>query len=116
MEQDINHFVKSCHLCQEQQQQLVKIPPSTTHTPSVFEVLHVDVMHMTPASNGHKYIAHERDSLMSYVEACALKQETGRAIGLWIYEDILCQWGSLRKIVTDNGAPMKAGVEWIASK
>jgi len=95
MERDINHFVKSCHPCQERQQRLVKIPLFTTHTPSVFEVLHVDVMHMTPASNGHKYIAHGRDGLMSYVEACALKQETGRAIGLWIYEDILCQWGSL---------------------
>jgi hypothetical protein len=116
MERDINQFVKTCHPCQERQKQLVRIPPTKTHTPSIFEVLHADVMHMTPVSNGHKYIAHGRDGLMSWVEARALKAETGRAIGLWIYEDILCRWGSLRTIVTDNGGPMKAGVAWIAQK
>jgi len=116
MERDINQFVKTCHLCQERQKLLVKIPPSKTHTPSIFEVLHADVMHMTPASNGHKYIAHGRDGLMSWAEARALKQENGRAIGLWIYEDILCRWGSIREIVTDNGAPFVAAAAWIATK
>jgi hypothetical protein len=53
---------------------------------------------------------------MSWAEARALKQETGRAIGLWLYEDILCRWGGLRTIVTDNGAPMKAAVQWIEQK
>ena len=51
-----------------------------------------------------------------FPDARALKQETGRAIGLWIYEDILCRWSGLRTIVTDNGAPMKAAVQWIEQK
>ena len=116
MERDVNQYVKSCHPCQERQKQLVRIPPTKTHTPSIFEVLHADVMHMTPASNGCKYIAHGRDGLMSWAEARALKQETGRAIGMWLYEDVLCRWGGLRTIVTDNGAPMKAAVQWIEQK
>ena len=116
MEKDINQFVKTCHPCQERQKQLVRIPPTKTHTPSIFEVLHADVMHMTPASNGHKYIAHGRDGLMSYAEARALKQENGRAIALWLYEDILCRWGGLRDIVTDNGGPFKSALAWIETK
>jgi len=116
MERDINQFVKTCHPCQERQKLLVRIPPTKTHTPSIFEVLHADVMHMTPASNGFKYIAHGRDGLMSYVEARALKQENGRAIALWLYEDILCRWGGLREIVTDNGGPFKAALTWIEKK
>ena len=116
MERDINQFVKTCHSCQERQKQLVKIPPTKTHTPSIFEVLHADVMHMTPASNGYRYIAHGRDGLMSYAEARALKEENGRAIALWIYEDILCRWGSLRDIVTDNGGPFKSALAWIEKK
>jgi hypothetical protein len=116
MERDINQFVKTCHPCQERQKQLVRIPPTKTHTPSIFEVLHADVMHMTPASNGHKYIAHGRDGLMSYVEARALKQENGRAIALWLYEDILCRWGGLRDIVTDNGGPFLSALAWIEKK
>jgi hypothetical protein len=95
MERDINQFVKTCHPCQERQKLLVTIPPSKTHTPSIFEVLHADVMHMTPASNGHKYIAHGRDGLMSWAEARALRNETGRSIALWLYEDILCRWGNI---------------------
>jgi hypothetical protein len=116
MEKDINRFVKTCHSCQERQKLLVKIPPTITHTPSLFETLHADIMHMTPASNGCKYIAHGRDGLMSWAEARALKDEKARSIALWIYEDILCRWGTLRTIITDNGESFKAAVKWIENK
>ena len=116
MERDINWFVKSCHPCQERQKQLVRIPPSKTHTPCIFEILHADIMHMTPASNGHKYIAHGRDRLSSWAEGRALRDEKARSIGLWMYEDIICRWGSLRMIITDNGESFKAAAEWIAQK
>jgi hypothetical protein len=116
MEGDINWYVKSCHPCQERQQQLVRIPPQVTPTPSIFEVLHADIMHMTPASNGCKYIVHGRDNLSSWPEGRALKDEKARSIALWLYEDVLCRWGSLRTIVTDNGESFKAALKWIAQK
>ena len=116
MERDINQFVKTCHLCQERQKQLVRIPPTKTHTPSIFEVLHADIMHMSPASNGCKYIAHGRDNLTSWPEGRALRDEKARSIAMWIYEDILCRWGTLRTIVTDNGSSFVAAVQWIAQK
>ena len=116
MERDINRFVKTCHPCQERQQQLVRIPPSQTHTPCIFEVLHADIMHMSPASNGCKYIVHGRDKLSSWAEARALRDEKARSIAMWLYEEILCRWGSLRVIVTDNGESFKAAVQWIAQK
>lgn len=116
MERDINQFVKTCHPCQERQKQLVRIPPSKTHTPSIFEVLHADIMHMSPASNGHKYIAHGRDGMMSWPEARALRDEKARSIAMWLYEDIICRWGGLRVIVTDNGESFKAAAQWIANK
>ena len=56
MESDIKEFVKTCHPCQERQRMLVRIPPTKTHTPSIFEVLHADILHMSPPSNGCKYI------------------------------------------------------------
>ena len=33
-----------------------------------------------------------------------LRAETAKALGNWIFEDILCQWGALSEIVMDNGA------------
>ena len=116
MERDINQFVKTCHPCQERQKQLVKIPPTLTYTPTIFEVLHADVMHMTPASNGCKYITHGRCGGTSYPEGRPLRDEKARSIALWLYEDILCRWGGLRAICTDNGESFRAAVQWIAAK
>ena len=113
MEKDINRFVKTCHPCQERQQQLVRIPPVKTRTPGLFEVMHADIMHMTPASNGCKYIVQGREAVVSWVEGRALKDEKARSIALWMYEDILCRWGSIHTIVTDNGSSFKAAAQWI---
>jgi hypothetical protein len=53
MEKDISWYVKTCHVCQERQ---LKAPSQITHTLLLFEILHVDIMHITPASNSCKYI------------------------------------------------------------
>jgi hypothetical protein len=71
---------------------------------------------MTPASNGCKYIIHGRDRLSSWAEARALKDEKARSIAMWMYEDILCRWGSISTIVTDNGESFKAAAQWIERK
>jgi len=65
IKRDVYHYVKTCHICQEQQKTLLRIPPTVTHTPGLFQVLHADVMHMTPASNKCKYIVHGRCTLSS---------------------------------------------------
>ena len=57
-ERDIHWYVKTCHLCQEWQKTLLKIPPIITHTPSLVHTLHADTMSMTPKSNGCRHIAH----------------------------------------------------------
>ena len=116
MESDIKEFVKTCHPCQERQRMLVRIPPTKTHTPSIFEVLHADIMHMSPPSNGCKYIVHGRDRLSSYAEGRALKDEKARSIALWLYEEILCRWGGLCLIITDNGSSFIAAAKWIEEK
>jgi hypothetical protein len=32
-----------------------------------------------------------------------LRSETGRTLGAFIFEEILCRWGAVEEIVTDNG-------------
>ena len=116
MEKDINQFVKTCHPCQERRLNLIKSPPVKTHTPSIFERIHADIMHMTPPSNGCKYIIHGRCGLTKWAEAKALRDEKARSIAMWLYEDILCRWGGLCLIVTDNAEPFKAAAKWIEQK
>jgi hypothetical protein len=44
----------------------------------------------------------------------AYKSETARMLGDWIYEDILCRWGSLHEIVTDNSLAFLKVMEYLS--
>jgi hypothetical protein len=116
MDGDVAWYVKTCHLCQIRQKMALELPPVVTHTPSLFQTLHADTLHMTPPSNGCSYIVHGRCALSSWMEARALRKENAQSIGQWLFEDIVCRWGSLVKIVTDNGSPFKKAVGWLAEK
>lgn len=116
MERDINHYVKTCHRCQERQTTMMKIRPTMTHTPSLFQTLHADSMLMSPPSNQCSYIAHGRDHLSVWVEGRALRKETGRTLGQWLWEDIICRWAGLLEIVTDNGPAYRLALKWLSEK
>src|SRR5271154_1471298 len=45
-----------------------------------------------------------------------LQSETAKTLGDWIFEDILCRWGSLREIVTDNGAPFLKVLAYLSKR
>jgi len=50
------------------------------------------------------------------MEERALRKENGRSIRQWLFEDVICQWGSLVKIVTDNRVPFKKTLNWLEEK
>ena len=101
---------------QVRQRRALELLPLVIHTPSIFQVLHTDTVHMNPPSNGYKYIVHGRCRLSSWMEAKALKEENARSIGQQLFEDIICKWGSLIKIVIDNRAPFKKAMKWLEEK
>jgi len=111
IEENVIWYVRTCHLYQIRQKCALEIPPVVTHTLSIFQVLHADTVHMDPPSNGCKYVVHGRCGLSSWMESRALREENAKSIGQWLFEDIICRWGSLVKIVTDNGAPFKKAVK-----
>jgi hypothetical protein len=45
-----------------------------------------------------------------------LRTETGRTLGAFIFEEVLCRWGGVEEIVTDNGTPFVAALDWLAQK
>ena len=116
MESDISWYCKTCDICQKRQKLLVKIPPIITHTPSIFQVLHADTMHMAPKSNGYSHIIHGRCGMTSWMEGRPVKGENGKVIANWLFEDIICRWGCITEIITDNGSPYKSAVGWLEQK
>jgi hypothetical protein len=69
-----------------------------------------------PPSGVYKYIVQARCSLSYYPEFRMLRAETARTLGDWIYEDILCRWGSLCEIVTDNGPTFLKVMEYLSKR
>lgn len=53
---------------------------------------------------------------MHYPEYKALRCERGQVVGDWIYEDIICRWGALAEIVTDNSTVFISAVERLSKK
>jgi hypothetical protein len=45
-----------------------------------------------------------------------LRAENAKTLGDWIYEDILCQWGSLRETVTDNGLASLKAMDYLSRR
>jgi len=39
-----------------------------------------------------------------------------KSLGDWIFEDILCCWGTLTEIVSDNGAPYVKALDYLAKR
>lgn len=115
-DRDVSWYVRTCHLCQVRQKTLLRIPPVITHTPSLFQVVHIDVMKMGAVSNGYSMVVDARDSLSSWLEARPIKNENAETLGMFILEDIICRWGCPRTIVTDNGSAFLKALAWLKDK
>jgi hypothetical protein len=115
MQFDISWFVRTCYLCQTRQTTQLLLPPSVATPAPIFSRMFADTMFM-PASGGFRYIVQGRCSLIAWPEFRKLRSENANTIGDWIFEDVLCRWGSLREIITDNGKPFIKALEYLADK
>jgi hypothetical protein len=112
---DLAWYVRTCHICQVRQTRQIVIPPTVATPAPLFAKMHMDTMHLT-RSGGFAYIVQGRCSLTHYPEFRMLRKETAQAIGDWIFQDILCRWGTLVEIVSDNGKPFVAALGHLEKK
>jgi Integrase zinc binding domain len=102
LENDVKWYICTCHECQVHLLKKIHIPPSVPTPASLFCKAYIDMFFM-PKAGGYHYITHAQCSLSSYPEWCKLHTETGATLGAFIFQEILCHWGALKTIVTDNG-------------
>jgi hypothetical protein len=112
---DVAWYVRTCHLCQIRQKRQILIPPTVAQPAPLFAKVYMDTMHLPPSA-GFKYLVQGRDSLSHWPEFRNLRSETGKTIGDWIYEEILCRWGTLSEIVSDNGTAFVKAIEYLAKR
>jgi hypothetical protein len=110
---DLKWYLGTCHACQIYNPFQVHIPPTVPEPAPLFYKVHVDTMFMEPSS-GYRYIAHARCSMSAWSEWRALRKETGETLGKFLFEMLLCRWGAVPIIVTDNGKPWVKALDWLA--
>jgi hypothetical protein len=115
LDQDVKWFVRTCHQCQVRQMRYHHILPTVATPTSLFCKAHVDTMYM-PCTSGYHYIVQAPCSLSSYPEHWKLRKENGSTIGTFIFEEILCYWGALEEIITDNGLAFVEALNWLAEQ
>jgi len=110
MLQDIKIFVQSCHPCQTRATFKIHLPPTISIPTKLFAKIYLDIMLM-PKAQGYRYVVAARDNLSGAAEGCKLKKASAAAVSQFIYEEIICRYGNILEIVTDNGPETKAGTE-----
>src|SRR5712671_4554529 len=115
LERDVKRYVETCHQCQLRQTTKVHISPTVDTPAPLFRKAYIDTMFMPPAA-GLRYLVQARCSLTAWPEWRALRTETGRTLGAFIFDDILCRWGAVSEIVTDNGTAYIAALDWLAHR
>ena len=81
----------------------------------LFRKVHLDMMVM-PQSASYQYIVQARCALTAYLEWWMLHSEIASALASFIFEDILCRWGALAEIVTDNGPAFVQALDVLADR
>ena len=69
-----------------------------------------------PRASGYRYIVQARCALTAYPEWRVLRSENAHALASFIFEDILCRWGAISEIVTDNGPAFIQALDYLAEK
>jgi hypothetical protein len=114
-DQDVKWFVQTCHQCQVCQMHYYHISLTVATPASLFCKAHVDTMYM-PRTSGYRYIVQARCLLLSYLDHRKLCKENGSTISAFISEEILCRWGALEEIITDNGPAFVEALNWLAEQ
>ena len=115
LKQDVKWYITTCHQCQLRHTTKICIPPTVAVPAPLLRKLYVDTTLMPP-TGGFRYITQARCSLTAWPEWRTLHTETGCTLGMFLFEEVLCRWGAVEEIVTDNGTPYVAMLDWLADR
>ena len=90
----------------------VQLPLVVARPAPLYTKAYINSMVM-PKSGGYRYIVQARCSLSGWPEWRALRSENARTLGEFLHQELMCRWGTLTEIVTDNGASFVAAMEYL---
>ena len=115
LKSDVKWYIQTCHKCQICQITHICLLPTVDTPALLFCKVYIDTIFM-PCTGRYRYIVQAQCSLTAWPEWHTLCMETGWTIGAFIFEEILCRWGAVEEIVTDNGTAYVAALNWLADR
>lgn len=105
MLKDVIEYVKNCEVCQKGKRAMKKTPSQCVNVPSrPWQSVAVDVIGpFPPTMDGHTHVLVVVDKFTRYAEAFPIKDETTKTIAMKIIECIVCRYGLVTEITSDNG-------------
>jgi len=107
---DIDIMSKPATNVKSEQTNKMHIPITVSAPATLFTKVYLDIMLM-PKAQRYRYIIAERDDLSGAAEGRKLKRATARTISQFIFEELICRYGAISEIVTDNGPEVKGATE-----
>jgi len=107
MYSDVSHWVESCTVCQQRKSPTTinRGEPQSITASRPFELLAMDVLSLTPASNGACKVLVITDHWSRYAWTVPLADESQDTIARAFIDTIILQHGAPEKLLTDRGAP-----------
>ena len=104
---DVHQHVHTCHECQIRSVAKAEVPLTISTPATIFAKIYLDVMYM-PKAGSYKFIVAARDDLSGASEGRALTANTSKTVSQFIWEEVLCRYGAIGQVTTDNGPEVKA--------
>jgi hypothetical protein len=101
--QDCKLYVESCKMCQMLSKKRYEEPLTPIMIATINRVWFVDVQKMPKNPMGFIGIIEAREGLSGWVEARRIKTMKAETWVEFLYEEVVCRYGAVGQIVTDNG-------------
>ena len=106
MSEDIVDYISKCDRCQKSRINKLQKGSEDLHPVpvprKVWSQVGIDIMMMKKVGE-YKYLIMGMDYFSKNLEMHPLKSKSAREVAQFIYEDIICRWGSPDVIITDQG-------------
>lgn len=117
MTNQIKEECQTCYECQRRSAYVPKVRIQPTWVPTIFRKVNIDIVDMGIRTNdGYKFIVDARDDFSGWLEAKALKRKTAANVAKFLWTDLICRYGCIIQITTDNGTEFKDAVEILLKK